>query len=143
MPIISQILILVQYSIFDFNNTLIFPKFDFHLDSHDGIGLGGGTESKLRKLKGDPITIDSHSLSVDLKRLKNQSEEEIVKLPIYDRANTHDPIPNQQPVLPSHKFIILEGLYLAVKKNTQKSQLIFQILTKRYENLDLEMFVII
>jgi pantothenate kinase/fructose-1-phosphate kinase PfkB-like protein len=71
--------------------------------------------SGLKHVKGRVDTIDAVSLSSDLRRVASlrMSSNDVVALPEYDRAVSHDPVANAKQVSGKGQHIILvEGLYL-------------------------------
>lgn len=85
---------------------------DFFPDPLTSTPLAGPT---LMDVKGSLSTIDAACFASDVLHLRgaaaSTSELSPFLAPAYDR-NTHDPAPASIPVLPSHRIVLVEGLYL-------------------------------
>lgn len=76
----------------------------YHLPNSKLVQLG------LKSIKGAPQTMDVNHLLTDLSSIVSNTCSD-VWLPVYDR-NIHDPVEHAMCVKPSHKIVILEGLFL-------------------------------
>ncbi|KAJ3052265.1 hypothetical protein HK097_006629, partial [Rhizophlyctis rosea] len=69
--------------------------------------------------RGAPFTFNPHALVSLVRHLRNEPHIEHIKAPSFDHA-IGDPVEDDIVVLPFHKILILEGLYLHLAEHPWK-----------------------
>lgn len=96
------------------DRSVLVPMDGFHLANKELERLGR------KERKGAPDTFDVKGYQVLLQRLKNQTHDEIIYAPEFDR-NIEEAIAGSIPVFPETRLVITEGNYLCLAHGSWKS----------------------